>query len=510
MEKIIPLNIVATYPVRWGRYQVIRDFVQNFYDAVGYSEWKEKFHYNFADNALSIWVDGITFSYEWLLHIGASTKTSCSMKYAGYFGEGFKIASLCAKRDFEWNIHMQSGEWALSVDFVDYDIENQKVKMMAYRINTLQYTNRSTLTIMNFKMADYNIFLDTLESFYYPENKIFGEEVWADENGAVYMRSKEEISAGLPIVNDYGRRGAVFCGYQMLGTNPFGMVVCLHRYQKQDRERRTLYSFEVINVFESIAYYIDSYGAMVMLEKMKRYWNSVPCKQIDIHSWSGVINMLIYKMKDSPEIIKSFVNKYPNLLYQERIHTVAAKNRRGQARSWLSQQREKYVLVKETFRCLGYPSLEEMCEKQGGFVEKEEQLTEVEEYCYDILESVCKKIFCGFFIIEAWPEKRIIRNNKAVYHGMAVVHGSKNKIMNNAGILIKYRVVEIYLKTNIFNVDGYYDGLCTYVHELCHMFGGDSSNSFSFGLTKAMEILMINRQEVEIGKECWRKIFKAF
>ena len=46
MEKIIPLNIVATYPVRWGKYQVIRDFVQNFYDAIGYSEWKEKFHYD--------------------------------------------------------------------------------------------------------------------------------------------------------------------------------------------------------------------------------------------------------------------------------------------------------------------------------------------------------------------------------------------------------------------------------------------------------------------------------
>ena len=89
---------------------------------------------------------------------------------------------------------------------------------------------------------------------------------------------------------------------------------------------------------------------------------------------------------------------------------------------WLSQQKEKYVLVKETFQCLGYPSLEEVCEKEGGFVEKEEQLNEVEEQCYDILEKVCKNIFYGFFIVEkTWPERRIIRNNKAVYHGMAVI-----------------------------------------------------------------------------------------
>ena len=110
----------------------------------------------------------------------------------------------------------------------------------------------------------------------------------------MYLRSREEIPTRLPVVADYGRRGAVFCGYQMLSTNPFGLVVCLHRYTKQDRERRTLYSFEVIDVFKTIAYYIDSYGAMIMLEKMRRYWNSVPCKRLDIHSWNGVINTLIY------------------------------------------------------------------------------------------------------------------------------------------------------------------------------------------------------------------------
>lgn len=44
---------------------------------------------------------------------------------------------------------------------------------------------------------------------------------------------------------------------------------------------------------------------------------------------------------------------------------------------------------------MGYPSLEEVCEKEGGFVEKEEQLNEVEEQCYDILEKVrVNKNFC--------------------------------------------------------------------------------------------------------------------
>ena len=32
-----------------GNYQVIRDFVLNFYDSVGYDEWKEKFRYEYLN-----------------------------------------------------------------------------------------------------------------------------------------------------------------------------------------------------------------------------------------------------------------------------------------------------------------------------------------------------------------------------------------------------------------------------------------------------------------------------
>lgn len=33
---IIPLNIVTTYPVHWNKYEILRDFIQNFYDSVEY------------------------------------------------------------------------------------------------------------------------------------------------------------------------------------------------------------------------------------------------------------------------------------------------------------------------------------------------------------------------------------------------------------------------------------------------------------------------------------------
>lgn len=98
----IPLNIVMTYPVHWQEYEILRDFIQNFYDSVSKEEWQERFHHEYSSHTIRMWVENVTFSYEWLLHIGASTKTGNSAENAGYFGEGFKIASLCAFRDRHW------------------------------------------------------------------------------------------------------------------------------------------------------------------------------------------------------------------------------------------------------------------------------------------------------------------------------------------------------------------------------------------------------------------------
>lgn len=81
-----------------------------------------------------MWVDDINFSYEWLLHIGASTKTSNSFHNAGYFGEGFKIASLCAVRDHDWQVKMSSGDWKLDVISIKQKIDNSQVDMLAYDI----------------------------------------------------------------------------------------------------------------------------------------------------------------------------------------------------------------------------------------------------------------------------------------------------------------------------------------------------------------------------------------
>lgn len=506
---VIPLNIVTTYPVKWTKYKVFRDFIQNFYDSVGYECWKESFHFEYDNGVVRMWIDNICFSYEWLLHIGASTKTGNSLSNAGYFGEGFKIASLCAMRDFEWKIKMSSGDWKLWVTCAEQKIDNCNVQMLAYDVRKQENQGRSCLELSVLTESDFMIFKETLEAFYYPENPIIGEKIWEGREGAVYTRSANTYNLGLPYTGDFGRRGAVFCAYQLLGSNPFDLVVCLHHYKKEDRERSSLYSFEVIKVFQEIAYYVDSYGAMCILEKMRRYWNSRPKTHIDIHSWSPVIDRLIRKVSQSQTVTQCFRDKYPNLLSLEPIYSIRDRNRRGQARAWLFTQNRKYLLVKGEFQKLGYKTLEELCEEQGGFTVND-QADYRENKGFEILENVINELYDGFFEKnQKLPERRIICNESASYHGMAKTYRKKKTMLNNRGLMIRYEIGEIYMKKSVFDANCYFDALATYVHEMCHAFGSDSSNAFSMGLTIAMEILLSNTKIIEDYREQWVRLFSV-
>lgn len=507
-KKTIPLNIVMTYPVRWNINKVFRDYIQNFYDSVGFEQWNSLFHYDYQDQTLSMWVDGVRFSYEWLLHIGASTKTSDrGQRNAGYFGEGFKIASLCAVRDFHWQIVMSSGSWELQVVRIKDKIDGTDVEMLGYEIHDTVEQNRSMLKLYPVDQQEYLIFQNTILSFYYHGNPLLGEKIWEGNKGAVFLYSGKEYNSCLPFTNDFGRRGAVFCAYQLLGSNPFGLVLCLHNYEQRDRERRALYTFEVVDIFRSISCYVPPYAAMRILEKMRRYWNSTPKKTTDIRSWSPIIQNLIAKISEDADVAQTFRAKYPHLLCLTPVFTIRERNRRSQARAWLSLQPEKYLLVQQGFSRLGYKSLETICEENDGFVLNDAP-TEKEELCFDVLEKITGEICSDFFDLRhGFPERRIIRNNRASYHGMAKVYKIRDRTANSRGLSFRYTVGEIYLKKTVFSPEKYFDALATYIHEMCHTFGGDASNGFSLGLTIAMEIIFSHYETVKKYEEEWNGIF---
>jgi hypothetical protein len=91
-------------------------------------------HRDSEGDSLHLRADETGFSYEWLLHIGASTKREPPGEFAGHFGEGFKIAALCAARDFHWNIELASRGWDLRVVHGEVQIEGKLIRTLAYRV----------------------------------------------------------------------------------------------------------------------------------------------------------------------------------------------------------------------------------------------------------------------------------------------------------------------------------------------------------------------------------------
>ena len=61
---------------------------------------------------------------------------------------------------------------------------------------------------------------------------------------------------------------------------------------------------------------------------------------------------------------------------------------------------------------------------------------------------------CDFFQLgQEMPERRIIQNDNASYHGMAKVYKKNKYFYNSRGITIKYDISEIYLKRMTFAME---------------------------------------------------------
>ncbi len=507
-SRLIPLNIVLTYPVHWSKIKVLIDFIQNFYDACGHENWKKEFKWSFENGELKIFLDNHGFSYEWLLHIGASTKTDSEDSQAGYFGEGFKIASLCAYRDFGWHIKMESADWVLNVTEINSDIDRKNVKILSYEKTNREYNNSSTLTLSGLHCDDIELFENALSRFFFSENELLGECIWTNGAGALYYRSKKELPKSFPITSPYGKSGIIFCNYQARGTMPFPFVICKHNYaNREDRERKTLNDYEVIKVVYQVVEEMDGLAAAIFLNSLKAYWNSYPKKHVDIKTWYYVVCELIRRVSCSEEAMLWFKNKNSKLVFYPRVYSNDSgyiKNRKRLAKSWHKMYLSDYKIVQEKFSILSYDNLEEICEKAGAFLEIAIPDTRQLKYI-NILEKFTEECFQKFFN-ESTPDCQIIINDSAAYGGMVKNHKIQRVLKNNYGLKIRYEFNTVYIKKKYLQPAFFQQALSTYLHERAHIFGGDSSASFSLALTLVAEILLKNSDKVSQYKDLWRNI----
>jgi hypothetical protein len=504
-EQIIPLNLIYDYPVFWSEYKVLRDFVQNFYDAIDSSEWNQRFKCVYANHTLSMEISDVSFSYEWLVPIGASTKRSDNSKYAGYFGEGFKIASLNALREYNWGVSGGSSDWLIDVTTAEISIDGKKLKTLAYKLEKREPSPNTTLTIRNMHVSP-DLVNSVLLSFFYPENELFGEKIWESEEGAIFKRSDVPLPSRYVYTSTFGKSGIVFSSYQAAGSIDVPLVLCNHTFDKKDRDRKELYDFDVISLILTLVYSIDAQASFVVLEYFKRHWYSYDTRSIDLHSFYGIISTLVKNLSHSRNLTAKFKEKYPRLLVADQIkrNDIVGINRRSQALSWKHRSEIKYKLVQRHFKLLGYPLLEDECEKDGGYTvvktANEEQLKYIR-----VLEECASAVYGDFFGFEKLPECKIIQNENAAWMGLANCFRRKEK-RNNHGHALKYTMDHIAIKQNMLQKGLFSLAFATYMHELCHVFGGDASSNYSRALSDILTIQLLKINDIAKFSSLWNAL----
>ncbi|KZL88566.1 hypothetical protein [Clostridium magnum] len=508
-EKNIPLNLIFDYPVCWSKYQVLRDFIQNFYDSVSCDKFDERFSYQITkENVLIFTSKNVEFSYEWLIHIGASTKRENSEKYAGYFGEGFKIASLCSIRDYDWNISIASKNWYLDVITSETLIDGKQLKSLSYNVKEFSSSTKDTiLKIYPFYEEDLETLQAAIFSFYYPGNPLLGETLYKDNVCAIYKRSNKAKPPKYPYTYNCDGNGIVFASYQALGSFELPFVFCLHDYKLKDRDRKLFSKIDVINIIVGVIVKCSSEVSYALLSEFRQYWYSYPTEKYGYNSYYSIIKNLIFKISSSTKYLTSFKNIYPNLLWADKIqkNKKSDLNKRTEALCWYEHNRAKYTLVQDNFKLLGYMSIEEACDNDNGFSLTRDPYESEIKY-FNILEDCMHDLFSDFFYVKSIPKYKVIVNNSSSVDGFANCIKLNESIVNDHGLKIRYKLPIIALKIKLLTKNTFSDALSTYLHELCHVFGGDNSAKFSFALTIVLNILIEQTNRLSIYKKRWEEI----
>lgn len=549
IPSLVPLGIAMDYRVNWNVHRIIRDFVQNFYDSIGYERFADEFQYEWeiipyqkpSGSVLqehdlgSDWKGiekgrmlhirmrtlGHSFSYEWLTYIGGSTKTGKD-GYAGKYGEGFKIALLCLAR-LGGDAVMSSGEWELHpCEYVE-KIDHQKVRMFGYRMKEREDDGFTTLELYGIPASDENIRIvkEVLLEFFYPQNVLLADRIEVTDSYALYARSEMKV----PCTEYVDIPGVFYYKYIARGRLPFPAVIHLkeknHDFDS-DRSRNILTEATVVDAVYKMTEKLSPEASFWMLTKMKKQWQDFPAVEkgcyTDLNTWYYVICQLVRNISSEQKWIDRFAQEQPLGLYAYMEHADGDSEKKRllqEARRWFDEEnkgRNRRRLVNPIFRLLGVPSvLCEYTEKKGQLYrelnEKEQKRAELLKECAEIIFSALDDNM-HFPKILIHAERRRIKNQAYMQYG--ILPYAKTRTVRvfagkKAARYIRYQVKEVVMEAEDLSTEAEFSKvLLKYIAACVHMYGTERSERSNGVLTYIGAILYDSRDKIKEYEEKWK------
>ena len=253
--QIIPLNLLRTYSVEWDEETFVRDLWQNFYDA---SEDFRGVAFEEDAAARTARIRGsVPFALDHVKYIGGTTKAGGG--YAGQFGEGFKICSLVAIRDFKLAFRAGAGRWRIEAAFEPRAVGEELV----YRYSEAEDCGGSFVELVGCSERLRAALQRGRRFFRWKGSASLGACLFEDGTAFVYRctRPKGEI---------------YYCKQLRAETSAtVPLAFCFDREIegiRRDRDRRNLTKPQLQKVVRAIAERVTPEAAAAIVEAMKPAW----------------------------------------------------------------------------------------------------------------------------------------------------------------------------------------------------------------------------------------------
>ena len=498
-EKLVKIGVSIDYPIEWDMEMILRDLMQNFFDAIGYERFAEDFIYNVSgieEVDCIMAAKGHPFSYEWLVNIGGSTKKPG--ENIGFYGEGFKM---CMLRLIQLSIvecTMESEKWILRPCVYYEKVSDNRVGMLGYMVSEREDDGNTRLTIKGIPWKYRYLFHEIPCNFFYHSNPLFGEMLINEDNLCVYTRNMKrcpgyELTSdrytGLLYINDLAR--AVID--MPLAINIRGVV-----YSDDERSRKVLRRGQAVGTLTEMMYYISPQIAYILLVRLEYMWDDMPERQVDIHTWYYLICQLVRCVASDESTATRFRSEYTDLCYLDNAATSDSTKIIKEMKRWYrSSETVSYgKLVNPVFRLLGAKSL--LNEYQKSILEDFRRCNQTEKVKVEILFRAVEMTFSNTYLYGTRPEIIISKKDKDIDPLLF-----SDRIYSD--VVRKYRIRKLVLNELLLEENDFWLVYVAFSVRLLSVFGSDRSQIRANLLTYLTERMIPMKQKLLTIKKEWQE-----
>lgn len=507
-NELIKIGIALDYPINWTIETVMRELVQNFYDAIGEERFGKDFKINVRRNKEFVDVvmetKGNSFSYEWLNYVGGSTKTDHPGKYVGMYGEGFKMCMLSLENLGCRMCRMESENWTITPCIYDELVSGTVVKMLGYIYNTREDDGCTRLSMQIDSLGCINDEDDILYEFFYTNNKLFGEFVVKNEKIVIYKRSNIECPSKY---FDRDFKGVLYVNGLARSRLNIPLLINLRMDMSgiDTRGRNELYSFEANRVITYLTRKMDSRTSYYFLLAMYDRWNDAPNGCYDVDTWYYCICNLVRNVAANKRYAGMFRKKYHDMYYIGRFGTNQRVNKKIRAVRAYAEScgYDKWNDLNSIFRLLGARSLMDEYDNNKQFL------------CRKCNEAESKRVKILFNALEIMYEPGVLYDERPEILFPCRTDGMKGSInfdplqFADADYSTKnrrkYNIRKLVIKNEELLTDSFMIALIKLFDLLIYGFCGRKSNKRAYMLTDFGERIIKKRNIINSVSRGWTK-----